>query len=65
MTKIEGPQVMAAIVAIFLVAVAVILISPDQIDKVVPSAVTGIGMLGMKLLEKDGNNSQPKNNLPK
>lgn len=54
MKKIEGPQLMAAIVCIAIIALAVIWVAPDQIDKVVPAAVTGIGMLGMKLLEKNG-----------
>jgi len=53
MRKVEGPQVMAAIVSIAVIALVVILIAPDQIDKVVTGAITGIGMLGMKLLEKN------------
>ena len=53
MRKIEGPQVMAAIISIAVIALAVVFIAPDQIDKIVSAAITGIGMLGMKLLEKD------------
>ena len=54
MTKLEGPQIMAAILALALIAIVVVFLSPISIDKVIPSAITGIGMLGMKLLEKNG-----------
>lgn len=54
MTQIEGPQVMAAIVALALIALVVVFVAPDSIEKVVGAIVTGIGMLGMKLLEKNG-----------
>jgi len=52
--RIEGPQVMAAILSILVIAIAVIFIAPDQIDKIATGAITGIGMLGMKLLESNG-----------
>jgi len=54
MKKVEGPQVMAAILSIAIIALVVIIIAPDQIDKIVGGAITGIGMLGMKLLDKNG-----------
>jgi len=54
MKRIEGPQVMAAILSILVIAIAVIFIAPDQIDKIATGAITGIGMLGMKLLESNG-----------
>jgi len=54
MSKIEGPQVMAAIVALAVIALVVTFMATDQIDKIVGGVVTGIGMLGMKLLEKNG-----------
>ena len=54
MTQIEGPQVMAAIVALAAIAVVIAFVAPDSIEKVVGAIVTGIGMLGMKLLEKNG-----------
>ena len=54
MSQIEGPQVMMAIVSLVLIAICVIFIAPDAIDKIVGGVVTGIGMLGMKLLEKNG-----------
>ena len=54
MSKIEGPQVMAAIVALAVIALVVTFMATDHVDKVVGSIVTGIGMLGMKLLEKNG-----------
>lgn len=53
MSKIEGPQVMAAILAITLIAIVVVFMAPDQVTEIVGSAMTGIGMLGMKLLEKN------------
>ena len=57
MSKIEGPQVMAAILALFLIAIVIAFVAPNAIDKIVGSVVTGIGMLGMKLLEdKSGKN---------
>ncbi len=55
MSKIEGPQVMAAILALALIAVIVVFVAPDSIKEVVGAIVTGIGMLGMKLVEKNGN----------
>ncbi len=54
MNKIEAPQVMAAILSLAIIAVVVVFVAPESIDKVVGSVITGIGMLGMKLLEKNG-----------
>lgn len=54
MKKIEGPQVMAAIITLAVIALTVIIFAPNSIDKIVGAVVTGIGMLGMKLLEKNG-----------
>ena len=44
-------QVLATILAITLLAALVILLVPQHVDKIVGGAITGIGMLGMKLLE--------------
>lgn len=54
MNRIEGPQVMAAILVLALIAVVVVFVAPTSIDKIVGSVITGIGMLGMKLLETNG-----------
>ena len=54
MSRIEGPQVMAAILVLAVIALAIILVAPDAIQEIVGAVVTGIGMLGMKLLEKNG-----------
>lgn len=54
MKKIEGPQVMAAIISMAVIALVVIIVAPEEIEKVVTGVITGIGMLGMKLLEKNG-----------
>lgn len=53
MSKLEAPQVMAAILTLALIALTIIFIAPDAIQEVVGAVVTGIGMLGMKLLEKN------------
>jgi len=58
MSRIEGPQVMAAILVLGIIALSVIFAYPEAIDKIVGAVITGIGMLGMKLLEK--NNTPPK-----
>lgn len=54
MSKVEGPQVMAAILVLAAIAGLIIFRAPDAINEIVGSIVTGIGMLGMKLLEKNG-----------
>lgn len=54
MSQIEGPQVMAAILALAVIAIVIAFVSPASIDKIVGAVITGIGMLGMKLLEKNG-----------
>ena len=56
MNKVEGPQVMAAILVLALLGCLIIFKAPDAINEIVGSIVTGIGMLGMKLLEKNGGN---------
>ena len=45
---------MAAILALATIAIVVTLVAPTAIEKIVGSVVTGIGMLGMKLLENHG-----------
>ena len=46
------PQILAAILCISLIACLVILIAPTYIEVIVGGAVTGIGMLGEKLLDE-------------
>lgn len=58
MKKVEGPQVMAAILSIAIIALVVVFIAPDQIGEIVGAAITGIGMLGMKLLDKNGTDTK-------
>jgi len=45
------PQILAAMLIIGLLATLVIILAPEYIDKIVAGAITGLGMLGMKLLE--------------
>ena len=45
------PQVLAAIITIGLLGAMVIIVCPEYTDKVVGSAITGIGMLAMKLID--------------
>ena len=45
------PQVLAAIGGIAVIAGLVIVLVPEETSKVAMGAITGIGMLGMKLLE--------------
>ena len=47
------PQILIAILAIAGLGGMVIIISPDNIDKVVAGGITAIGMLSMKLLENE------------
>ncbi len=54
MSRIEGPQVMAAILTLAVIALVTILLAPNVVEKIVVPAITAIGMLGMKLLEKNG-----------
>lgn len=54
MNRIEGPQVMAAILSLAVIAIIIAFVAPTYIKEVVGSVVTAIGMLGMKLLEKNG-----------
>jgi len=46
------PQILCAMMVIGILAGMVILVAPEHITEVVGAAVTGVGMLGMKLLEK-------------
>ena len=45
------PQVMMAILALLILGIMGILFVPDQIEILAGACITGIGMLGMKLLE--------------
>ena len=45
------PQVLTAILALFLLGISVIVFAPDYIGEVVGSVVTGIGILAMKVIE--------------
>jgi len=47
------PQVLAAILCIALLATLVIVLAPEHIEKTAGAAITGIGMLAMKLAEKE------------
>ena len=49
---------MVAILALAILGLTVILIAPDSIGEIVGAVVTGIGMLGMKLLEKNGKDKE-------
>jgi len=53
MTVQWKPQILAAILCITLIAVLTIILQPAYIEFIAGGAVTGIGMLGMKLLEKE------------
>jgi len=45
------PQVMAAILGLMLIALVITFVAPDHIVEIVGSAITGIGMLAMKVIE--------------
>ncbi len=47
------PQILTAMGLIAGIAIAVILQVPQHVVQIAGSAITGIGMLGMKLLEKE------------
>lgn len=47
------PQILTAILSIAGMAGMVIYLAPEHINEVVSGAITGIGMLGMKLLESE------------
>lgn len=47
------PQILTAMVLIALIAVVVTVLQPDFVEGAAGGAITGIGMLGMKLLEKE------------
>jgi len=47
------PQILAAMLILGIIAIVVILLEPDHIEVVAGGCVTGVGMLGMKLLEKE------------
>jgi hypothetical protein len=57
MSKIEMPPVMTAIIALTAIGLALIFLGSDA-KEIVGAVVTGIGMLGMKLLEKNGDAKQ-------
>jgi len=46
------PQILWAMTLIAMLAMVVTFIAPEHIVQIVGSAITGVGMLGMKLLEK-------------
>ena len=46
------PQIITAMAMIGLIAILVIVKAPDYIELIAGGAITAIGMLGMKLLEK-------------
>ena len=56
MSRIEGPQVMAAILVLGIIAVVVTFQAPDVIDKIVGGVITGVVALGLKLLDFNGKN---------
>ena len=45
------PQVMAAIIGLFILGMTVIFVAPDYISEVATGVITGIGMLAMKVIE--------------
>ena len=45
------PQILVAMLLLGAIGITIIFVAPDYIDKVTAGVVTGIGMLGMKLLE--------------
>ena len=47
------PQVFTAMICIALMAGMIIALSPENIEKIVGAAITGIGMLAMKLAERE------------
>ena len=53
MTHLWKPQILWAMTLIALVAALVIFFAPDFVEGAAGGAITGIGMLGMKLLEKE------------
>lgn len=48
------PQIFWFGTLIATIAMTVILVAPEYIEVIAGSAITAIGMLGMKLLESDG-----------
>jgi len=47
------PQILTAMLCITLIAVLTVVLQPTYLEFIAGGAVTGIGMLGMKLLEKE------------
>ncbi len=47
------PQILAAMMLVGIMGVLVILFQPEFIAEIAGGAITAIGMLGMKLLEKE------------
>ena len=54
MSEIEAPHLFLSILSLAAIAIVVIFVAPDAIKEIVGAIITGIGMLGMKLLEKNG-----------
>jgi hypothetical protein len=51
--RLFRPQILVAMILIGVIAALVILFTPQHTVEIAGAAVTGIGMLGMKLLEKE------------
>ncbi len=45
------PQILVAMLILGVLGAMIILVAPDMIDKIITGIITGLGMLGMKLLE--------------
>ena len=53
MTITWKPQILVAMTLIAIIAIVVIFAAPNFVEGAAGGAITGIGMLGMKLLEKE------------
>jgi hypothetical protein len=47
------PQILTAMIIIGILGVMAYIYTAAWVDQIVPSAITAVGMLGMKLLEKE------------
>mgnify|MGYP001616044466 CR=1 FL=1 len=54
MSKIEGPQVFAAIISLAIIGLVTLIFTPAIADKIMSGIISGILALGLKLLEKNG-----------
>lgn len=45
------PQIIIAMSIMGILGVLIVLLAPNMIDKIISGIITGLGMLGMKLLE--------------